>query len=270
MKRLQSRGFSGVEAVIIILVVVAVAALGWRLIAARKNTTSATNSTNNVRKSQKSVSSTQPKLKNLGGVTLAPYDTVTKMAGDIEFSKYYVNSDHNMTTASIFFGQQVPSHADHTKTLANPNFTFAGLKTAIDVVSPIDGKVIEVKQQPETKDYEVMLWEKEDSIYVLGLDHLTDVTVKRGDSVAAEQVLGKAARENNGSYRYELQINKEENGQTSFACPTQLLAADVKQKWSDQLDLFANDWNIWWGSAAYPQMTGGCVKQVLTLNEVEQ
>jgi hypothetical protein len=205
-------------------------------------------------------------LANLGGVTFGRHNTSTRTAGDFSMSKTYLGIDQGMTVPMYVFGQPLPGRAT---TQLNPNLEFGGLTSPVTVISAIDGIVGFVRQQAESNDSEIFLQTNENSVWTIGYDHITDVTVKQGDRVTVGQVLGKAARENNGVYRYELQINKDVNGVTTFHCPTDLLRADVKATQVAAIEQLIKDWNAFYGSNAYGTYTTSCTKSVLTLDETE-
>lgn len=136
----------------------------------------------------------------------------------------------------------------------------------------VDGIVRFIKQQPDSKDYEVFIQPKEGSVWTIGYDHLTDVSVKKGQTVKAGDALGKPAVQNNGLLRFEIQINKDENGQTTHYCPTTLLAASVKDKWLTELTTMQNSWETKTGLELYDltaQDPVGCLAKTLTPQQAE-
>lgn len=205
-------------------------------------------------------------LANLGGVTFQAHNKTDQTAGDIRMAKTYLDAGAGRNVPVFLFGQPLPGR-DHVQ--LNPNLEFGGLVSAVDVVSAIDGIVGFVRQQTESNDYEVFLQPKENSMWTIGYDHLTNVAVKQGDAVTIGQKLGKAARENNGMYRYELQINKDVNGVTTFYCPVDLLRADVRESYATAITQFITEWNAFYGSKVYGTYTSACTKSVLTLSETE-
>jgi murein DD-endopeptidase MepM/ murein hydrolase activator NlpD len=252
-----------------VLIVVALFALG----AACSKPTTNTQTTNQPAATNTDVNNTTPvtaeetlTLSNLGGVSFAGHNTSTGMAGDISMSKTYLDAGAGRTVPVFLFGQPLPGR-DHVQ--LNPNLEFGGMTAAINVVAAIDGVVGFVRQQSDSNDYEVFLMPKENSIWTIGYDHLTDVTVKQGDTVTVGQVLGKAARENNGMYRYELQINKDVAGVTTFHCPMDLLRDDVKATQNAAIEQFIREWNTFYGSDVYSPYTTACAKSVLTLAETQ-
>jgi len=208
-----------------------------------------------------------PVLSNLGGITFGTYNASTKLAGDIRMDpEHYLDEEKGYVVPMYIFGQPLPGRSS---VQLNPNLEFGGLKNPITIVSAIDGVVGFVKKQAESDDYEVFLQPKENSQWTIGYDHVTDVTVKQGDRVTVGQTLGKAAQENNGTYRYELQINRDLNGVTTFHCPTALLSASSKAAYTTKIEQFINDWNTMTGKKSYGVYTTSCTKDVLTLSETQ-
>lgn len=203
-------------------------------------------------------------LANLGGATFDTYDTSTKTAGDVRMTRDYLND--GFTIAVYMFGQALEGKVGAP--MSNPNIEFAGLNTQITIVSAIDGIVGFVKEQAETSDTAVFLQPSEGSIWTVGYDHIVDVTVKQGDRVTVGQTIGKASPHRNGVYRYELQINKDLNGVTTFHCPVELLSTTVRESTRTQIEQFITDWNTLMGRDVYSPVTTACTKPVLTLSEV--
>ncbi len=203
-------------------------------------------------------------LHNLGGITFAKWQSGASTAGDIRFSKFYVDVKSGHSVPLFLFGQPLPKDVP----MPNPNFEFAGLDKPITLISAIDGIVAFIQQQPETKDYEVFLQTKENSVWVIGYDHVTDVQVTKGQTIKVGDVIGKAAVQNNGVYRYELQINKEVNGVTTYHCPTELLASDVKTTTVAAIEQLVKDWNTFMGQNVYGSYSTACTKPMMTTAEV--
>ena len=154
----------------------------------------------------------------------------------------------------------------------NPNFEYASLKSGTKIVSAIDGVVGFIKEQPDSKDYEVFIQPKEGSMWTIGYDHVTKVAVEKGATVKAGDVLGEPAMQNNGLLRFEFQINKDENGETTHFCPTTLLAASVSAKWLADLTTMQNKWESTTGFDLYDltaQNPAGCTTKTLTPKQAE-
>lgn len=165
------------------------------------------------------------------------------------------------------FGDELPGGRQ------NPNFEFASIKSGTKIIAAADGKVIDVKNQPESSDYEMIIQPHDNSMWSISYDHLSGVSLKRGDSVSAGDVLGEAARQNNGLYRFEIQVNKDMDGKTEHICPTTLLADGVKDKWINELTEHQKAWESGSGiNDLYDiesQNPVGCLKTSLTPEEAE-
>lgn len=203
-------------------------------------------------------------LHNLGGISFAKWQTGAATAGDLRFSKTYVDVKSGHSVPVFLFGQPLPKDVP----MPNPNFEFAGLDKPITLISAIDGVVSFIQSQSDTNDNEVFLQTKENSVWVIGYDHVTDLQVTKGQTIKVGDVIGKAAVQNNGVYRYELQINKEVNGVTTYHCPTDLLAADVKASTVSAMEQMITDWNTFMGQNVYGQYTTSCTKPSMTTAEV--
>ncbi len=217
-----------------------------------------TASNNQPNSAETTTSDVQPVLYNLGGVDLT---------NDVEFNQYSLDIASGKNVAVFLFGQPLPAHPGEPVRI-NPNIEFGGLKEPIELVAAIDGIVTFIKDQPDTDDYEVFLQTDENSEWIIGYDHVTDLQVARGQLVSVGDVLGKAAQENNGYYRYELQINRESANDTTMYCPTDLLDASVQADIQADLDTFVENWNTQYHAVfdndAYATQSGGCLKPTVT------
>jgi hypothetical protein len=122
------------------------------------------------------------------------------------------------------FGEKLPG-----KDILNPNFEFASLRSSTKVISPIDGVIGFIRPQEDTKDYEVFIQTFEGSIWTISLDHLVKLEVKKGDKVSVGDLIGYPNIQGNGTYRFEIQINKDKDGKTSYYCPTFLLESNARE-----------------------------------------
>jgi murein DD-endopeptidase MepM/ murein hydrolase activator NlpD len=155
----------------------------------------------------------------------------------------------------------------------NPNFEFASLKKSAEVLAAIDGIVVNIKEQTEVgiTDSEVFIQPKEGSVWTVGYDHLVNLQVKKGDVVKAGKVLGNPAPQNNGSYRFEIQINKDV-GDTTHVCPSTIVASSVKQQLLGDLKTMLEAWESQTGTELYnvaAQNPVGCVLPSLTPAQAE-
>jgi hypothetical protein len=156
------------------------------------------------------------------------------------------------------FGDQLPGNR------INPNFEFASVKQATKIISPIDGFVVNIQKQEDSKDYEVFLQTIDGSKWVVGFDHLIDLKVKNKDIVKVGQLLGYPQVQGNGLYRFEIQINNEENGKTTYYCPTGLLDSSVKDSIGKQITDMLSQWEKTTSLDLYTQESQklpGCISE---------
>lgn len=209
----------------------------------------------------------RPVLYNLGGVLLAKYDDTTGMAGDIKFTKDGLDTSRGHDTHFYLFGQKLPKNSESEPQRINPNFEFGGIAKQIDIISAIDGVVVNIQQQTGSSDYEVFLSNTENGSWVIGYDHLVDLKVKKGDRVTVGQKLGLVAKQNSGDYRYELQVNDEDN--KLMYCPVELLETSIRSTAAAQITQLVSDWTDWYGKDVFGAHTGGCIKPSITVAESE-
>lgn len=250
-------GFGHIALILGIVVILAIGFVGWGVYS-NSSSEDSTKTNSSETKDQKAVEKEADiALENLGLASLDSIDVTTQATR--EFSS-------NKLKGFYVFGDKLSGGR------TNPNFEYASVKPGSPVVSAIDGIVGFINQQPDTKDYEVFIQPKEGSVWTIGYDHLTDVAVKKGDTVKAGDVLGKPAAQNNGLLRFEMQINKDENGQTTHYCPTTLLAANVRDKWQAELTTMQNSWESKTGLELYDltaQDPVGCLAKTLTPKQAE-
>jgi murein DD-endopeptidase MepM/ murein hydrolase activator NlpD len=199
-------------------------------------------------------------LKNLG----------IDVAQDVDFNKYATAEFTSLGMKGFYlFGDKL---GGKTQTQLNPNFEFSSVKKDTLVVAAIDGIVAFIKEQPDSGDKEVFLQPVENSPWVVGYDHLSDVSVTKGQAIKAGDTLGKPTIQGNGLYRFEIQINKEEDGETTFYCPTSLLASEVRDKIVEQLSTMQDTWESTTGLELYDstaQKPVGCLLETMNVAQSE-
>lgn len=242
----NQKGFASI--LIVIIVLVAVVAGSFLFIKSKNENNK--NNTNNTQKSS-STDDGKPIIYNFGLESLESID-ITNMA----LREY----DQSGRKGFYIFGAPLLKNDPRI----NPNFEFASVKAGTKVISAINGVVIDVKQQDG--DTEIMTMMHENSEWVVGYDHVVGSTLKRGDSVKVGQVLGESARENNGMYRFEFQINGPND---TMYCPTSFLDSRVKSKYESELRTMMEGWNSLkpglYDLSAQPLV--GCAKLSLTNKE---
>lgn len=236
----------GVIAILIVSGIVA-----WRLFLVDTD-----NNSDKPKSTQKQTES-DPVLYNFGLLNLDEVLITEQAVGEYE---------NNGLKGFYIFGDNLPGGR------INPNFEFASVKDGVKVVSATDGVVMFIRQQTDSGDAEVFVQSAEGSIWTIGYDHLTNLSVKQGDKVKVGDPLGEPAVQNNGLRRFEIQINKDQNSRTTHICPSVLLASSVKEKLLAELIDMQNSWEATTGIELYDiakQNPAGCLSQSLESNEVE-
>ncbi len=166
-----------------------------------------------------------------------------------------------------FFGDTLPGARK------NPNFEFSSLKEGTKIIAAVDGTITFINEQPDSADKEVFLQTSENSQWIIGYDHLINVTVKKGDKVKAGDVMGEPGVQNNGLRRFEFQVNKKQAGQDDMhMCPSTLLAPSVKDTLLQSLSTMMQQWNATAGESLYDltiQTPIGCLVESLTPQQAQ-
>jgi hypothetical protein len=133
------------------------------------------------------------------------------------------------------------------------------------VVSPLDGTVESIRFQDDTNDYEIHLVSSPTSPFLVVVDHLTDLLVSEGDTVAAGQSLGKVGPFSLTLGRTELQVVNfiEEINY----CPFELFDPALVLAFQQKVAGLMADWETFKGDASiYDQaamVAPGCVVATL-------
>lgn len=247
--------------IVILAVVAATAVIGLIVYALQKPTSKETsNSEKTLPNSSSAPAEPQIVLQNIGIDTL---DNVLVTSNALrEYSSKGLKGFYA-------FGDKLGGKED---VRINPNFEFSSLKPGTKVLSAIDGVVTFIKEQPETKDFEVFVQPKEKSAWTIGYDHISSVAVKKNAQIKAGDLIGLPTVQNNGAQRFEIQINKDENNTTTHYCPSILLSDSAKSSLLVGLTKMQEHWNQVAGLNLYDLSTQnpiGCLKQTMTTAEAE-
>jgi len=140
------------------------------------------------------------------------------------------------------FGHDYQGHVEAT-------LMFDHLKVDTPVLSPITGKVIDVREQPESCDVELYI-RSEAHDQIVSLDHIS-TNAKRGDMVAAGDVVGSVppweCKEAFG--RFELMYGQEKDGAFTAYCPMNFLAESIRDASIAAIKNVMVRWNEVAGSA---------------------
>ena len=251
-KNKNQQGFSHILVLIFVVVLVAVGLVGWRVMGSKDKA-----SNDAVSQQQSSSEESDIELQNLG---LASLDSVLISS---DATREYKS---NGLKGFYVFGDKL------SEGRINPNFEFASLKPGTKVVSAIDGVVAFIKEQTDSNDNEVFIQPKDGSIWTVGYDHLVNLAVKKGAAIKAGDVIGEPATQNNGMLRFEIQINKDKENETTHHCPSTLLAAGIKDKILGDLAKMQNDWESETGLELYDvsaQGPTGCLQKTMTPAQAE-
>lgn len=119
---------------------------------------------------------------------------------------------------------------------------FDMLKVGTTVLSPISGRVVDVRQQPDSCDVELYIGDE--SAPPISLDHIV-TTLQRGDVVTAGQPVGTVPQwqctESFGGF--ELMVIGESGGQMLALCPANFFSTGLMEAWKPALATVMNDWN---------------------------
>lgn len=135
------------------------------------------------------------------------YDTTPPV-----FSSTFVNPD--LAVMFYVFGPPLPSG------VLNPTWEIETPDGSAQVTAVAPGWVVSVTDTSQG-DHSVFILPNENSAWVVAYDHVRNVTVQRGDTVAAGQLLGNVGVIGNGHGRTELQINRLGTTPQLAHCPTE-------------------------------------------------
>lgn len=259
------RGFAHVITIVFIFVLVAIGAAGYVVL--NRSSQDDENLQNNNQSlkdgqslqdapSAQKVSDEQIKLINVG----------IDIASGVVISKDALRDYDRGLKGFYIFGDKLSENR------TNPNLEFSSVKADAPIIASINGEVAHIQQQTDTNDYEVFLKTSANSPWTIGYDHLVGLTVKKGDKVKVGDKLGTAAVQNNGLYRFEMQVNKDIAGVTEHICPSSLLAADVVDGTLSSLRKMMEGWNQLSGKSLYDvaaQNPVGCTKISISVAEAE-
>lgn len=252
----NQNGSGHVAILLTVVLVLAVGIVGWRVMSSSDKTKPNANQSNS-QQAQPSAAEPDIALQNIG----------LQNIDDLEVTNNAMREYKSQGLKGFYvFGDKLSGNR------LNPNFEYASMRSGSKAVSSIDGIVAFIREQPETKDFEVFIQPKENSKWTVGYDHIVNVAVTKGSSIKAGDVIGEPAMQNNGLLRFEMQVNKDENGATTHICPTTLLAATAKDKVTSELTAVLGKWESVTGYELYDvavQKPVGCIQTTLTPAQAE-
>lgn len=266
-------GFALIEIIIAVVAIGIILGVGYMVIGKSKNNKPADGKTNMTAAqiaadeakrtgSSPGNSTKKPVLKNLLGVSFGPYDKTAGTSGDFIFSQSAADQQASESHMIFFPFAQKTCISGTCK--IQTEMTLGGLKNGTPIKAAADGKVVSFTN--EGSDFSFVTVSDDYPDYAVGYDHLSSPSIKEGDNIKANQVIGKAAPYGDGKFsRIEVFIKngKNEAGKTVKVCPIDYLDASVKNNVTSQLTQFFNDWNGYIGSSVYnagAMPTPGCIE----------
>lgn len=129
------------------------------------------------------------------------------------------------------------------------------LPPGIEVLSVTNGKVADIKYQAESNDYSLVIYPDE-SAWTIDYDHVTDIKVKKGDSVTAGQVIahsplatGYLGQYNLGFFEIMIFEDTDSHENNLTVCLYNLLDDSVKSGLHDTIYQFVASWEKFKGDA---------------------
>lgn len=172
---------------------------------------------------------TPPVLKNLG-VSFGPWDNDTNRAGDFIF----LESENKVF---LEFGAEVIGEGMVPKILSTFEYRIAP-ETNITAIS--NGIVVEIRFQDYTQDNEILLKPFKNSEWLIGLDHVKNLTISEGDTVEAGEIIGKPGTWSETLGRFEIMIYHIPSGK-AYA-PFKYFDSELSDEFQDKVWQFMADW----------------------------
>lgn len=180
----------------------------------------------------------KPTIYNLG-VNFDKFNPVNNRAGDFLFTKEK-RFDNRLF---LEFGYFVENNRGK-KILPSPTYF---LPTGTKVIAVSSGKVVDLRSQPESNDYELLIQPKDAPAWRISYDHLENVRFKKGDFVNTADVVGESGNFTMTELTVFLEGVKPEDIENY--CPYMLLDKSVKDKYGQKITQFAKDWEDYIGDS---------------------
>ena len=258
-KQKQS-GFALVELLVVIVIIMAIAAVGFFVVGRDKDDKAAQGTASNT---QQVAKKSEVKIKHLG-VDLDAYDPATNKAGDFVFTK------EKLEFSRLFFeyGFEVPANSAGPAK-KNPQPTFI-LPLGTKVHSLVDGEVFDVPKL-YSNDYSVMV-KGEGSELVFETEHVINVKVKKGDKVKAGDVIAEVSDYDAKNYAglglVEIGVLKGGNP-PSHVCPFDYLDDSIKDSTLKKITALQKSWEEYRGDSSIYDESKVAVPGCVTRDRIE-
>ncbi len=205
----------------------------------------------------------RPVLYGLG-INIDNYDSQTKMAGDLIFTKDLLFDDGRVDNDKAFvdFGIKAKYFED---SVGNVEYWFH-VPLGTDVKAPLAGTV-EVYYIEHTKDWAVSI-KQPNHDYIVSFEHMVNLLVKEGGYVSVGDVLGDASPRNTLSNKFamvELAVWKGGSRIEKF-CPFDFLDDSLKADYTLKINNVAKEWESFIGKDVYQQekwVSPGCLVEMI-------
>jgi len=213
----------------------------------------ATETPKNTTTANTTIDPTKPDLliKHLG-LTIAPYNPATGMAGDLKFIKTKLGGTDRPLSE---FGYIIPGANTSTGLdKPNPQPTFSA-PLGTKVRSIVDGEVVRIETL-YSNDVSIMVASSKDSPWIYELEHVINPMVKVGDRVKAGDIVAEVSTHDSQHYPgigiVEIGIlHGQNNGRPpEHICPFQYLDPSVKDTLLQQIRDLQTSWEAYRGDAA--------------------
>jgi hypothetical protein len=187
----------------------------------------------------------RPTVYNLG-VNFEDFNPSTSRAGDFVFSKDQAWENR----VFLEFGY-LAKNDQGKKILPHPTYF---LPQGTKMMAVGSGKVVDLRFQPESNDYELMIQPLEAPAWRIAYDHLENVRFKKGETVQAGEVIGEISLGygNDAGNFTMTEISVFLDGfrpeDIENYCLYLLLDDSVKEKYAQKILQFAKDWEEYTGN----------------------
>lgn len=210
----------------------------------------------------------KPKIYNLG-VNFDKFNPSTNMAGDFLFTKEKIFENRLF----LEFGYIIKND-QAKKILPSPTY-FLPKGTKVTAVST--GRVVDLRSQGESNDFELLVQPKDAPAWRISYDHIENVRFKKGDTVQTGDIVGEVPlgyeSESRNFTMTEISVFLEgvKPEDIENYCPYLLLDESVKDEYSQKITQLAKDWEEYVGDTSiYDEQSWvfpGCLYE--NINEVD-
>ena len=176
---------------------------------------------------------TPPVLKNLV-VEFADYDPATEFAGDFTFRDNFER---------MFFEFGYRGSADPGDLVAE--FAYIVKEDAL-LKAPCDGIITRLEKRSDG-DYYIIIQSKKNSHWFTQVDHVLNVTVKKGDEVKAGDVLGNPGNWNNSVGLGVVELSVINDKENKNYCPFSYFDPVLRPSYEAKVQKLMDDWEDYKG-----------------------